>query len=107
MARNAARKRKLLKEAAQTRFVLTNTGITLAVGTFQITIRDNRRGAVTRAGNKNRIEIILNDQPVGVRINQIKSRRSSPMSYRPWLYIRWLQRASQEGIASQVNLTGS
>lgn len=62
----------MLKETTQSPFVLGNVGIAFAVGTFQITISNDRRSAVTGTGNKDGVKSVLDNEPVRVRINKIK-----------------------------------
>ncbi len=95
MTRYAARKGKLLKETTQPPFILTNLRVTLGVGTLQIAIRYDGRSAVTRTGNKDGVETVLDNEPVRVRIDEIQSRCGSPMTNRPWFDVIPLQRAPQ------------
>src|ERR1700728_2486768 len=53
MAWNSARKRELSKQPLQAGFILTDVGIDLAVGVFEIGAAHQRRAAVPWAGHVN------------------------------------------------------
>ena len=56
------------------------SGVNLAVGAFEIRIGHNRRSAVTGARHIDHVEIVLFDDPVQVRVDEVLARRGAPVS---------------------------
>ncbi len=105
MARNPARERELQEQSLQPGFVLADVRIDLAVRALEIGIRNHRRSAMPRPGQENHIEVVLFDDPVQVRINEVLPGRRTPMSQQHALHIAGLERKLQQRIRTQIHLS--
>ena len=88
MAGNPAGKRELREQFFQPGFVLRDVRINFAPGAFEINVADNRRAAVTGAGNVEHVQVILLDDPVQMHIDEILARRRAPVSDHQRLHVR-------------------
>ena len=59
VARNAAGKRELLEQDLEPGLVARDGRVDLAVGAFEIRVRDERRPAMTRARDVDHVEVVL------------------------------------------------
>src|SRR5262249_54762894 len=105
VARNAARKRKLLEQALQPGFCLRNLAVDFAVGSFEIGVRYEGGAAVSRPRNENHVQFVLLDQPIQENIDEIKSRSRSPMAEKPWLDVFWAEWLAEQWIGIQIDLS--
>ena len=80
MAGDATGERKLLAQTLQTRNVLADIGVYLAIGTFQIGIGNEEVAAVTRAGDQDHVQIILIDDSIQMGIDKILPWHRAPMT---------------------------
>jgi len=71
----------------QSGFILGNIRINLAVGAFEIGIRDQCRAAVTGTGYVEHVEIVFLDDPVQVHVNEVLAWRRAPMSDHQGLHV--------------------
>ena len=60
---------------------------------------------MSRTGDVNDICIMLFDEPIQMNVDEILSRRSSPVPKQPWFDLFGLERLSQQGILEEVDLT--
>ena len=67
MTADVTRKRKLLEESPHPFRVLALVRINLGVGPFEIGRREHAGGTVTRSGDEDHVEVLLDDQPVEMR----------------------------------------
>ncbi len=104
VARNAAGERELGEEPLHPLLVLRHVGINLAVGSLEIRVGDQRRTAVTRAGDIDHVEVVLPDQPVEVRVNEVEAWRRAPMAEQTRLDVLPRERRLQKRIVEQINL---
>src|SRR5271156_5621550 len=74
VAADSAGERELLEELAQAVNVLAFLGINLRICPLQIRWTQDPRRAVTRAGEKNHVEIVLFDQPIQMNIHERQAR---------------------------------
>src|SRR5664279_6562057 len=75
MAGNSSGKRKLQKEFLQSRLILTDVRINLAIGALEVNVAHDRRPAVPGTGNINHVEIVFCNDPVQVHIDEVLPRR--------------------------------
>jgi hypothetical protein len=68
MARDAARKRELREEPLRAVLVRRDVRIDLAIGPFEIGIRDQSRTSMPRTGDVNHIEVVFFNQPIQVNV---------------------------------------
>ncbi|MNO98927.1 hypothetical protein D3C76_906880 [compost metagenome] len=80
MAGNAIRPGKLPKQTDQAITVALYRGIALGKSAFQISLRHHRRPAMAGTGDEQDVQVVLVDQPVEVRVDQVQSRRRAPMA---------------------------
>src|SRR5262249_27015036 len=88
---NAPRKRELLEKLAHALLVFAFVGIDLGIGTFQVDWTENARGAMSRAGKVDHVQVILLDQPIEVDVDERQSRTCAPMPQKPVLNVVGLQ----------------
>ena len=105
VAGNSAGKRKLFEQFLHALFVLRDVGVELGVRAFEIGIRDHARAAVAGASEVDHIQIVLLDQAVEMRVDEVQSRRGSQVSQQPRLDMLELERLAQQRIGVQINLS--
>ena len=93
-----------MKELLQPGLVLADIGIDLAVSAFEIGVADDRRTAVPGAGDVNHVEVVLLDDPVQMRVDEVLPRRRAPVSEQHVLHIRDCQRTFQQRIVVEIDL---
>ena len=76
----------------------------LGIRTFEIGVRHDPWPAVSRAGDKDGIQVMFPDQPVHVQVDEIQARSCTPMAQQPWLDMLDAQRPAQQRIVAQINL---
>ena len=104
MARDSARKRKLLEQTFHAELVLPNIRVDFAVRAFQVSVRHQARPAMTRTRDVNHIQVEFLDQTIAMHINEIKARRGTPVAEEPRLHMLYFQRLSQQRVVVQINL---
>src|SRR5271157_1384408 len=80
MASDAAGKRELLEELAETLFVFTLFRVDLGVGSFQISWAQYTRRAMAWPGHENHIQVVFLDEPVQVSVDECEAWTRSPVS---------------------------
>lgn len=77
------------KELPQPGFILADIGIDLAVSALEIRVPDHGRAAVPGAGDVNHVEVVLLDNSVQVRVNEVLSEgRTSVSQQGPFQQLR-------------------
>ena len=104
VARNAAGKRELGEEPLHALHVLRDARIDFAVGALEIGVGDQPRPAVAGAGDVDHVEIVLLDQPIEMRVDEVEARRRAPVPEQARLDVLLLERLTQQGIVEQVDL---
>ncbi len=104
VAGNAAGKGKLREQLLHSRLVLRDVRVQLAVGALQIGVGHQTRSAVAGPGDIDHVEVILRDDPVEVHIDEVQSRRGTPVAQQPRLHMFELQRILQQRVVVEVNL---
>src|ERR1700730_5286711 len=92
VAREAAGKRELLEQALHALFVLSDVGVDLRVGAFEVGVGDNSGAAVARSTNVNCVEIVGFDNAVEVSVDEIQAGRGAPVTEQPRLGVLELER---------------
>src|SRR5438105_1822388 len=105
MARYATRKRKLLEQALQALFVLRDLRIELAVRSLEIRVGDDARAAMPRSGYEDHVEVMRLDDAIQVNVDEIESRRGTPVPKEPRLDVIRRQRLLQQRIVVEVDLS--
>ena len=75
------------------------------VGALQIGVGHQTRSAVPRPDNVDHAEVVLDDQPVQVDVQEIEARRRAPVPQQPRLDVRHRQRDFEQRVLPQVDLT--
>src|SRR4030095_11315840 len=101
---NSSGKRKLLKEPLHTLFICRDVRVNLTIGSFQVGISDESRPAVTWPRDVNHVEIVLLDKPVQVNVNEVQTRRRSPVSKQPRFHMLFGERFLQQRMVIEINL---
>src|ERR1022692_1277811 len=104
MTRNSAGKRELGKQTFQSGLVLTDVRVDFAVGAFQIGAADHRRTAVPGTGYVDHVEIVLVDDPVQMRVDEILARCRAPVSEQHALDVPGRQRLLEQRIVAKIDL---
>ena len=104
VAGNPAGERELLEQLLEPGFVLGDVRIDLAPGAFEVDVADDRRAAMTGAGDVKHVQVILFDDPVQVNVNEVLTWRRAPMPDHQRLHVRQLQRLLQQRIVVEINL---
>ena len=60
--------------------VLRDVRVDFAVGPFQVGVGHDARGAVSRPGDVDRVEVVLLDDAVQVDVDEVQARRGAPMA---------------------------
>src|ERR1700677_3029838 len=92
MARNPAGERELREEPLHALHVLRDSWIDFAVGAFEISVGDQPRPAMPGTGDVDHVQIVLFDQPIEVRVNEVEAGRRAPMPEEAGLDVLLLER---------------
>jgi len=104
VAGDATREAELLEQPLHALRVLANIGVDLAVGPFQVGMRDQGGPAVPRPDDVDHVEVIALDDPIEVNVKHVQARRSAPMAEQPRLDVLALQRFLQQRIVEKIDL---
>ena len=104
VARNAARERELGEEPLHALFVGRDVRIDLAVGPLEIGVRDQARPAMPGAGDVDHVEVVLLDQPVQVNVDEVQTRRRSPVAEEPRLDVFLCQGLLEQRVVVEIDL---
>src|ERR1700746_3825030 len=104
MARNASGKGELLEQPLHTICTRGNVRIELAIGAFQIGVRDQARSTVARTCDVNDVQSALLYQPIEVNIDEIQPRSCAPMAQQARLDVSDFQSFTQEWVFVQIDL---
>ena len=96
-------KRELLEQPTQPVAVFGDVAVDLGVGALQIDVGDQGRRAMSRAGEKDDIQVIFLDQAVEVNVGEAHARIGAPVTEQAPLDVLGLQRLTQQRIVSQVD----
>src|SRR5712671_3810364 len=80
MARNSSGKGKLLEQPLYALFILRDVGIKLAIGAFQVCIRDHSGSAVAGTSNIDDIQVVFLNQAIEMDVDEVQTWRGSPVS---------------------------
>ena len=82
---DAARERELAEERAEPVVVLADVRVDLAVGAFEVRVRDEPGPAVARAGDVDHREVARLDRAVQVRVDEVQAGRRAEVPEQPRL----------------------
>src|SRR5215475_6074908 len=98
MARNSAGKGELLEKFFHAGFVLRDVRIQFAVSAFEVGMGDDGRATVARAGDEDRIEVVLFYEAIEVDVDEVESGRRSPMAKEARFDVLKFERLFEQGI---------
>src|SRR6185312_8404265 len=104
VARNAARRRELPNEAANALRVARYLRIDLAVRALEIDVRDYSRSAMAGAGEKDDVDVALDDDPIEMRVHEAQSGRRAPVAEQARLDVLEAERLDEQRIVLQKDL---
>src|SRR5581483_7163199 len=103
VAADSSRERELLKEFAQSFWILAFFWINLRVGSFEISWAQNPGRAMSRPGEEYHVEIIFLYQSVQMDIDKRQARTGSPVPEQAVLDMLRTQGFRQQRIFLQIN----
>ena len=105
MAGDAAGERELTEQFPQPIRRPLDIAVYLGVGAVQIGVRDHPRSAVTWPGDVDGALPALPDDPVQVRVDEVQTRRRTPVAEQPRFDVVASERLPQQRVVEQVDLT--
>ena len=106
LAGDPAGEGELPEQPLHTGGILADVGIDLAVRAVQIVLGHHGVSTVSGAGEIDHIQVIFDDGPVEMGINEVLARAGAPMPHDGALQMFLLQRLPQQGIVQQIELAG-
>src|SRR4051794_19470551 len=101
---DAPGERGLADKPAQSFAILRHMRVALAVGAFEIRVRDKTWTAVSGAGDVDRRQIALEDGPVEMRVEQIQPGRRPEVAEQTWLHMLGRERLLEQRVVEEVDL---
>src|SRR6516165_9528843 len=105
MTWDAAREGELCEQSLHALLIGRNVRINLAVGSFEVGVRDQARTTMSRAGDVDHVEIVLLDHPVQVNIDKVQARRRPPVTEEPRLNVFFRERLLKQRVVVKIDLT--
>ena len=85
VTRESARPREASHEVVDALVIRREFGIEVPQAAFQVSVGEIRRRAVARTGHEQEVQVVGEDQPVQVRVDEIDSGAGAPMTQQPVL----------------------
>ena len=104
VAGDPAGKRELLEQQPHSRLVPGHVGIDLAVGPLQVGVGHEPGPAVAGAGNVDDVEVLLANDPVQVRVDEVQPGGGAPVPKEPRLDVGGGERLLEQGVVEQIDL---
>ena len=95
---------ELLEQLFQPGLILADVGIDLAVRAFEVDVAHHRRGAVSGTGDVDHVEVMLFDDPVQMRVDEVLSGRRAPVPQQQLFHVLQLQRLPKQRIFAEIDL---
>ena len=105
VAGNSAGEAELLKQLLHPLCVLADIGIILAVCTFKVSVRNQRRPAVAGADDIDHFKIVALNHPVEMNVQHVQPGGSAPVAEQTCLDVLAFERFFEKWIIEKVNLT--
>ena len=102
VAANSAGERELLEETLHPFQIFSLVRIDLGVGALEVALGQDRRGPVTRAGNVDRVQVVLVDKPVEVDVGETLAGVGAPVPQHARLDVLDLERFTEQGVVLEV-----
>jgi hypothetical protein len=104
MARNAAGKRELSEQALHPLLVGGDVRIYLAVSALEISVCDQTGSAMSGTRDVDHVEVVLFDEPIQVNVDEVQTRRRSPMAEEAWFDVVLREGLLEERIVIKIDL---
>ena len=88
----------------QARVIQRQGGIELPQTALKVQVGQIGRGAVAGSGHEHDIQVVREDQPVEVRVDEVDAGAGAPVAEEPVLDVFGPERFPQEHVVAQVNL---
>ena len=95
---------ELLEQLLQPGLILADVGIDLAVRAFEVDVAHHRRGAVAGTGDVDHVEVMLFDDPVQMRVDEVLPGSRAPVSQQQLFHVLQLQRLPKQRIFAEIDL---
>ncbi len=106
VAGHATGRRELAEQATEAVAGLGDLRIDLGVRAFEVDVRDDRRPAVTGAGEEDHVDVLFCDQSIEVHVHEAETGRRAPMAEQSRLDVLRLQRDLEKRVVEEVDLSG-
>ena len=100
---DAAWKRELLEELPQAFAVFALVGVDLGVGALEVHRSQDAGRAVSRSGEKDRVEVVLPDQAIHVHVGEAEAGARAPVAEQPALDVLRPQGFAQQRVVEQID----
>ena len=85
--------------------ILLDVRIDLGVGAFEIRVRNEARAAVSGTDDVDHVQVALADQAVPVHVEKVEAGRGAPMAEQARLHVVERQRAFEQRIVFEIDLS--
>ena len=104
MARNATGEGKLFEEPADAFFIAADVRVIFGVRAFQVDVGDNTRAPVPRPGDIDGVQVMLDDEPIHLDVDEIQTGRGAPVAEQARFDVFKSERLTEQRIFEQINL---
>ena len=104
VAGNPSGEGKLLEQLLEPGLILADVGIDLAVRAFEVNVAHDRRGAVAGTGDVDHVEVMLFDDPVQMRVDEVLSGRRAPVPQQQLFHVLQLQWLPKQRVFAEIDL---
>src|SRR5262249_70318 len=104
VTRHAARKRELPEERSQTLRVVREVAVPLRVRALEPRARVRSGTAMARPGDEERVEVVLANEAIRVRVHEIEARHRAEVTEQPTLDVLRCEWLAQQRVREQVDL---
>ena len=105
VARDAAGEGELLEKPPQPVDVFRHVRVELAVRALEIGVRHHRRAAMPRPADIDHVQVVLINDAVQVRVDEVQPGRRAPVAEQARLDVLDRKRLRQQRIVEQINLS--
>ena len=104
MAGDPAGEGELSEQLPQAALILADVGIDLAVRPLEVDAADHRRGTVAGSGDVDHVEVMLFDDPIQMRVDEVLARSRAPVPQQQLFHMRQLQRLPEQRVVAEIDL---
>src|SRR6185437_7293818 len=103
VARDATRERELLEQPLHACGIAWHRRVELAIAALQPGVGHQRRTTVPGADDRNHVQVASQNHPVQVRVDEIQSRRRTPMAEQAWFDMVQSQGLGEERVVEEID----